>query len=71
MSAGTRTFPAVARKASGRAPAVLGSQTGPGFIVYRFGADLFYANADRFAECVPLSTKRPNRFDGLSWTRTR
>jgi sulfate permease, SulP family len=29
-----------------------GSQTEPGLIVYRFGADLFYANADRFAEEV-------------------
>ena len=25
-------------------------QTAPGLIVYRFGADLFYANADRFAD---------------------
>jgi MFS superfamily sulfate permease-like transporter len=29
-----------------------GSQTEPGLIVYRFGADLFYANADRFADEV-------------------
>jgi MFS superfamily sulfate permease-like transporter len=39
--------------ASGRwtpAPAEPGSQTEPGLIVYRFGADLFYANADRFAD---------------------
>jgi hypothetical protein len=27
-----------------------GSQTEPGLIVYRFGADLFFANADRFAD---------------------
>jgi len=35
-----------------RAPATPGSQTEPGLIVYRFGADLFYANADRFADEV-------------------
>ena len=34
------------------APATPGSQTEPGLIIYRFGADLFYANADRFAEEV-------------------
>jgi MFS superfamily sulfate permease-like transporter len=33
-------------------PAVAGAQTGAGMIVYEFGADLFYANADRFAEDV-------------------
>ena len=33
-------------------PAVAGAQTQPGLIVYEFGADLFYANADRFAEDV-------------------
>jgi MFS superfamily sulfate permease-like transporter len=27
-----------------------GLQTAPGLIVYRFGADLFYANVDRFAD---------------------
>jgi MFS superfamily sulfate permease-like transporter len=27
-----------------------GMETAPGLIVYRFGADLFYANADRFAD---------------------
>ena len=27
-----------------------GQQTAPGLIVYRFGADLFYANVDRFAD---------------------
>jgi sulfate permease, SulP family len=29
-------------------PAVPGLQTEPGLIIYRFGADLFYANAERF-----------------------
>ena len=29
-----------------------GAETDPGLIVYRFGADLFYANADRFADEV-------------------
>ena len=33
-------------------PAAPGLQTEPGLIVYRFGADLFYANADRFADEV-------------------
>jgi len=31
-------------------PARPGQQTRPGLILYRFGADLFYANADRFAD---------------------
>ena len=31
-------------------PAKPGVETDPGLIVYRFGADLFYANADRFAD---------------------
>ncbi len=31
-------------------PAQPGEQTEPGLILYRFGADLFYANADRFAD---------------------
>ena len=34
------------------APAKAGVETDPGLIVYRFGADLFYANADRFADEV-------------------
>ena len=34
------------------APATPGSQTEPELIIYRFGADLFYANADRFADEV-------------------
>jgi SulP family sulfate permease len=33
-------------------PARSGLQSAPGLIVYRFGADLFYANADRFADEV-------------------
>jgi len=33
-------------------PAVPGAQTEPGLIVYRFGADLFYANDTRFVEQV-------------------
>jgi MFS superfamily sulfate permease-like transporter len=33
-----------------QAPAAPGTQTEPGLIVYRFGADLFYANADRFTD---------------------
>jgi sulfate permease, SulP family len=33
-------------------PAARGLTTDPGLIVYRFGADLFYANADRFADEV-------------------
>ena len=43
-----------------RAPATPGSQTKPGLIVYHFGADLFYANADRFAgEVRALVEKAP------------
>jgi SulP family sulfate permease len=33
-------------------PATPGKITAPGLIVYRFGADLFYANANRFADEV-------------------
>jgi SulP family sulfate permease len=33
-------------------PAAPGLETTPGLIVYRYGADLFYANADRFADQV-------------------
>jgi MFS superfamily sulfate permease-like transporter len=33
-------------------PAAPGSVTAPGLIVYRFGADLFYANANHFADEV-------------------
>jgi high affinity sulfate transporter 1 len=31
-------------------PARPGAESQPGLIIYRFGADLFYANADRFAD---------------------
>jgi high affinity sulfate transporter 1 len=34
------------------APAAPGSQTAPGLIVYRYGADLFYANSDHFVDEV-------------------
>jgi len=33
-------------------PAVAGAQTGPGLVVFQFGADLFYANAGRFVQDV-------------------
>src|ERR1700730_7075336 len=33
-------------------PAVPGKETAPGLIIYRFGADLFYANANRFTDEV-------------------
>jgi high affinity sulfate transporter 1 len=33
-------------------PAAPGVETAPGLVVYRFGADLFYANTDRFADEV-------------------
>lgn len=33
-------------------PAVPGAQSAPGLVVLRFGADLFYANAGRFADTV-------------------
>jgi sulfate permease, SulP family len=33
-------------------PAVPGALSGPGLVVFQFGADLFYANAGRFAEDV-------------------
>ena len=33
-------------------PAAPGKMTAPGLIVYRFGADLFYANANRFSDQV-------------------
>jgi sulfate permease, SulP family len=36
----------------GPAPAAPGLQTAPGLIVFRYGADLFYANADHFADEV-------------------
>ena len=43
-------------------PALPGAETAPGLIVYRFGADLFYANADRFADEVrAIVAKAPTR----------
>ena len=33
-------------------PAVPGALSGPGLVIFQFGADLFYANAGRFAENV-------------------
>jgi MFS superfamily sulfate permease-like transporter len=33
-------------------PAVPGAQSGPGLVIFQFGASLFYANAGRFAEDV-------------------
>src|SRR5262249_35331604 len=45
----------LSQNATGRwvpAPPTPGSQTEPGLIVYRFGADLFYANDNRFADEV-------------------
>lgn len=43
-------------------PAAPGTETAPGLIVYRFGADLFFANADRFADEIrALVDRAPNR----------
>ena len=39
-------------------PAVPGCETEPGLIVYRFGADLFYANEYRFADEVQALVER-------------
>jgi sulfate permease, SulP family len=39
-------------------PAVPGKETEPGLIVYRFNSDLFYANANRFADEVRSLVKR-------------
>jgi len=44
------TFDANGRREA--APATPGSESEPGLIVYHFGADLFYANTDRFADEV-------------------
>jgi len=45
-------------------PATPGRETEPGLIVYRFGSDLFFANANRFAdqvrglvECAPTPVR--------------
>jgi sulfate permease, SulP family len=40
------------------APAAPGCETEPGLIVYRFGADLFYANENRFADEVRTLVER-------------
>lgn len=43
-------------------PATPGTQTEPGLIVYRFDADLFFANADRFSdEILALVDGAPSR----------
>jgi high affinity sulfate transporter 1 len=34
-------------------PVVPGAETEPGLVIYRFGAPLFYANANRFSEEIP------------------
>jgi sulfate permease, SulP family len=39
-------------------PATPGKETEPGLIVYRFGSDLFYANANRFADEVRALVER-------------
>lgn len=47
------------------APAVPGTVTEPGVVVYRFGAPLFYANANRFSEeipCLVAEVKPPVRW---------
>ena len=51
----------LAPDASGRwvpAPATPGVETQPGLLVYRFGADLFYANENRFADEVRKLIRR-------------
>jgi len=58
----------LAPDASGRwvpMPAIPGRQTEPGLIVYRFGSDLFFANASHFADqvrelvdCAPSPVRR-------------
>ncbi len=39
-------------------PAIAGKETEPGLIVYRFGADLFYANQNRFVDEVRMLIDR-------------
>jgi sulfate permease, SulP family len=39
------------------APAMPGEETEPGLVVYRFGADLFYANINRFVDEVRALVK--------------
>jgi sulfate permease, SulP family len=51
----------LAPNATGRwapAPATPGKETEPGLIVYRFGADLFYANDNRFVDEVRALVQR-------------
>ena len=51
----------LAANATGRwvpVPATPGKETEPGLIVYRFGSDLFYANANRFADEVRTLVER-------------
>jgi MFS superfamily sulfate permease-like transporter len=51
----------LAPNATGRwvpVPATPGNETEPGLIVYRFGSDLFYANANRFADEVRVLVDR-------------
>jgi MFS superfamily sulfate permease-like transporter len=51
----------LAPNAAGRwvpVPATAGNETEPGLIVYRFNSDLFYANANRFADEVRSLVKR-------------
>ena len=51
----------LAPNATGRwvpVPATPGKETEPGLIVYRFNSDLFYANADRFADEVRSLVER-------------
>ena len=51
----------LAPNATGRwaqVPATPGSETEPGLIIYRFGADLFYANDTRFADEVRALVER-------------
>ena len=40
-------------------PAVPGALSGPGLVIFRFGADLFYANAGRFGEDVHRLVEGP------------
>ena len=51
----------LAANATGRwvpVPATPGTETEPGLIVYRFGSDLFYANANRFVDEVSTLIER-------------
>ena len=48
--------------------AVPGHETEPGLILYRFGADLFYANATRFADEVASPGGRELRTRSIGWS---